>query len=205
VVGAGAVDPAALVGAGRAIRLALHVLGNVLPGITNLSTMGHPGRLSWCVAESPQSPWEPLAATGRSAVAAGSPGVTVVAAVGSLEVILGAEVPADLAVLAAACHAARSAGLAAGSLRRQVMVVLPPEVAARLAAEGYTRQALSQALWDGSAATSAAPDDPGPGRPLAGEGGRADDVLVAVAGGVGIKGTVVQTWGSGVAVSAPLA
>ena len=47
---------------GRAIRLALGNLLDVRPGDVDRSTLGHPGKISFCVAEDEEnSPWLPLA------------------------------------------------------------------------------------------------------------------------------------------------
>ncbi|MDA0998906.1 MAG: hypothetical protein O2807_00125 [bacterium] len=49
---------------GRAIRLMLLNLGAGIPGVVSMSTFGHPGRYTYCIAENEaQSPWEPLSAT----------------------------------------------------------------------------------------------------------------------------------------------
>jgi hypothetical protein len=193
---------------GRAVRLILHSLGNALPGVTNLSTQGHPGKISWCVAESAESPWTPLH-TDRGVGA--SRAVTAVAAVGSVEVILGqADPETDLDVLARAGAAVRAAGLAPGVARRQWLVLLPPETAQRFDALGWDRADLAGALVTRSAALLAQVAHPAVGPWAAGpigttsESAGPDDVLIVVSGGVGIKGTVVQTWGSGTAVTAPV-
>ena len=47
---------------GRAVRLCLINLLDVRPGGIDRSTLGHPGKFSFCVAEDEEgSPWEPLA------------------------------------------------------------------------------------------------------------------------------------------------
>ena len=47
---------------GRAVRLALGNLLDVRPGDVDRSTLGHPGKISYCVAEDEEdSPWLPLA------------------------------------------------------------------------------------------------------------------------------------------------
>jgi hypothetical protein len=47
---------------GRAIRLALYNLLDVRPGDVDRSTLGHPGKISYCIAEDEEnSPWLPLA------------------------------------------------------------------------------------------------------------------------------------------------
>src|SRR6266436_1344347 len=67
---------------GRAIRLALINLLGVIPGEIDRSTLGHPGKFTFCIAEDEEnSPWAPLAQErdipdGESAVtvlAAGAP------------------------------------------------------------------------------------------------------------------------------------
>jgi hypothetical protein len=49
---------------GRAVRLVLRNLLEVRPGELDRSTLGHPGKLSWCVAEDEEggTPWRSLAA-----------------------------------------------------------------------------------------------------------------------------------------------
>ena len=46
---------------GRAVKLILVNLGGAIPGETDKSTFGHPGKYAYCVAENEDaSPWEPL-------------------------------------------------------------------------------------------------------------------------------------------------
>lgn len=46
---------------GRALRLCCRNIGGGIPGQTDRSTMGHPGKYTYCVAENEaESPWEPL-------------------------------------------------------------------------------------------------------------------------------------------------
>jgi hypothetical protein len=193
---------------GRAVRLALYMLGNALPGVSNLSTQGHPGRISWCVAESPTSPRAPLHADRLPGV---DRAMTAVAAVGSVEAVLGQANPeVDLDVLARACAAVRAAGLQRGLSRRQVLILLPPEAAQRLDNAEWDRAKLSSDLMrradDLLAGRGASPtphDEPlGPLDSPHGAA-RPEDVQVVVSGGIGIKAAVIQTWGSGAAVSAP--
>ena len=67
---------------GRAIRLVLYNLLDVRPGAVDRSTLGHPGKLSYCIAEDEDnSPWSPLAeergmpkhASSVTVMAAGAP------------------------------------------------------------------------------------------------------------------------------------
>ncbi len=45
---------------GRALRLVLSNIGGGHPGTGDKSTLGQPAKYSFCVAESPDSPWDPL-------------------------------------------------------------------------------------------------------------------------------------------------
>jgi hypothetical protein len=46
---------------GRAARLVVHLTGGGAPGRLDRATLGHPGKLSFCIAEDEEgSPWEPL-------------------------------------------------------------------------------------------------------------------------------------------------
>jgi hypothetical protein len=46
---------------GRALRLVMINLGGGIPGVTDKSTFGHPGKYTYCVGENEEaSPWEPL-------------------------------------------------------------------------------------------------------------------------------------------------
>lgn len=65
--------------AGRAVNLIVQNIGGATLQLIDQSTMGQPGRYSYCIAEDPQSPWEPLHTT-RSEIAADESAVTVFAA-----------------------------------------------------------------------------------------------------------------------------
>ena len=46
---------------GRALRLIAVNLGGAAPGVVSMSTLGHPGRYTYCIGENEEeSPWEPL-------------------------------------------------------------------------------------------------------------------------------------------------
>ncbi len=159
---------------GRSVGLALRIFGNELPGVPNPSTLGHPAKPGWCVAErTDANPW---ATTETSTV-------SVAGASGSVEMVLdGDTAAADVTLLASTCEAVAHAGLRSGRARRPVVAVLPPETAHRLAGAGYDRAGLAAELrWQ--------PEGDGP------------DVVIVVTGGVGIKGAVIPTWGAGAIVT----
>lgn len=46
---------------GRALRLVVHLTGGATPSTLDRAALGHPGKLSFCIAENEEaSPWEPL-------------------------------------------------------------------------------------------------------------------------------------------------
>lgn len=170
---------------GRSVRLLLHLLGNWLPGVDNPSTVGNLAKIGWCVAESARSPWPPF--HHERLPEAGS-AVTAVATAGSLEVVLGqGSTDVDLDILSRASDAVREGGLTGERCRDQAVVVVSPETAQRLADAGVDRRSVADQILGRSAVPTAA-DRP--------------EILVVVSGGIGIKGAVVQTWGSGRAVTA---
>ncbi len=70
---------------GRALRLVVSLTGGGYPGRLDRATLGHPGKLSFCIAENEEaSPWEPLHV--ERGQAPGSSAVTLVAADAPLSV-----------------------------------------------------------------------------------------------------------------------
>jgi hypothetical protein len=72
---------------GRAVRLVLRNLLDARPGQLDRSTLGHPGKLSWCVAEDEEGghPWLPLAL--ERGVPEGVSAVTAFAASGPRQIM----------------------------------------------------------------------------------------------------------------------
>jgi hypothetical protein len=84
VLGGG--DTAALV-IGRAVRLVIRNLVELRPGELDRSTLGHPGKISFCIAEDEEgSPWVPLAQE-RGIPGDGTSAVTVMAASGPRQIM----------------------------------------------------------------------------------------------------------------------
>lgn len=130
--GAGTLGPGGVRNApvGRAVRLALQNIGCARPGEADMATLGHPGKISWLVAERlGASPWAPLEP---------AEAVTVFPGVGSVEVVL----PTTNADAVADRLAAVLSGLAAPS----ALVLIPPDAAVFLARQGWDAAALSAAL-----------------------------------------------------------
>lgn len=171
---------------GRAVRLLLQNVCGGLPGAIDKATFGHPGKFSYCIAESEgHNPWEP-AHSGRG-VAPDRSAVTVFS--GEAPIFARndwAEEPGP--ILATIADAMLPAHFTGGG----VVVVLGPLHAATMARAGMSKAAVRQALFE--RARRSLSDLRRAGR-LAGEPGAdddttyrtvvpsAEDIFLAVAGG----------------------
>jgi hypothetical protein len=126
---------------GRAIRLILLNVGGAWPGRYDMATQGSPAKFSYCVAEHvAASPWGALHAADAVTVYGGEPPHNVndhvsTTASGILTTI------ADTAV---------SLGSNVGWFlsQSQLLVVLGPEHAATIAADGFTREDVQRFLFE---------------------------------------------------------
>ena len=195
---------------GRALRLALRILGGATPGGMDAATMGQPAKLGLCFAEhEAASPWPPLH------VERGFPPeadvVTVAGVSGTVEVVHAESGPAHdiLATMARSTTIAGSLG-SGGLLGGAPLVVFSPEHARALADAGLTKDAARRALWElavlpldqlapsaaarlHAARRDAGADADAPVRIA----NRPEDILVLVAGGTGVKSTYMPGWGGG--------
>jgi hypothetical protein len=132
---------------GRALRLLMINIGGARPGEISMSTFGHPGRYTYCIAEHEEvSPWPPYHTThGLPATA-------------SAVTLFAGEAPHGISD-----HASRSARSLAGSLGwsmaglwnskhfplySHTMVVVGPEHARTFADDGWSREDLARALHE---------------------------------------------------------
>ncbi|MGH2597915.1 MAG: hypothetical protein ACRDJ9_00855, partial [Dehalococcoidia bacterium] len=196
---------------GRALRLLLRALGGAAPATMDRATMGQPAKLGLCFAENvAASPWPPLHTTLGFAVEESA--VTVVGVSGSVEVVHAEDGGPEefLTTLAGSMSIAGNAGsrglLGGGS----PLLVLSPEHAQALDRVGLDRGQVCQALWEGAVlpwerlAPSVASRlrrslEPAGVAPAEGlrVATRPEDILVAVAGGIGVKSTYLPSWGGG--------
>ena len=173
---------------GRAIRLCLINLLEVRPGGIDRSTLGHPGKFSFCIAEDEEgSPWEPLAAERGSPD--GASAVTVMAA-GAPRQLMNewtTEPEEILETFAAEIRAnMRQYSIWPGNYA----IVMPPQLREHFAAAGWSRADVresplragphparrmghgGQGPGGGCQGRARVPGAPGPGAPAAGGGGR---------------------------------
>lgn len=130
---------------GRAIRLILLNVGGGRPGELDKSTLGHPGKYSYCIAENEEaSPWAPYHVDKGY-----SPDDSTV-------FVIGAEAPHSVtnhvaddpegildSVASAMSTIAHNNAVSSGSCA----VVISPEHAATIAAKGWTRNDVRSYLW----------------------------------------------------------
>ena len=131
---------------GRAVRLCLINLFDVRPGGIDRSTLGHPGKFSFCVAEDEEgSPWESLA-TARG-VPEGASAVTVMAAGAPRQIMNEWTTDPDeiLETFAAEMRAnMRQYSIWPG----HYAVVVPRQLREHLAAEGFSRADVGRRLYE---------------------------------------------------------
>lgn len=131
---------------GRALQLILVNIGGGRPNTMDMSTLGNPGKFSYCIAENEEeSPWEPLHvergfAPEQSAVTlfAGEPPHGVSEHTARSATSLAKAIAAALATV----FTYRSCGV------REALVALCPEHAKTIRQDGWTKQDLRQFLFE---------------------------------------------------------
>jgi hypothetical protein len=132
---------------GRAVRLLVTLTGGAMPGAMDRATLGHMGKLGFCVAEDEEvSPWEPLHV--ERGFEAGQSVVTVIGSDAPLSISdHRSRTPEDLAyVLAWAAASAWSTNW--WPLEEPSVFVICPEHAQMFRAAGWTKQRLRQVMFD---------------------------------------------------------
>jgi hypothetical protein len=186
---------------GRAIRLVvLNALGGI-PGRLDRSTLGHPGKFTFCIAEDEEdSPWEPLAV--ERGVPPGASAVTVMAAESPHQVMN--EWTRDPKEILDTYAAAMRANMLTYSIwAGNYAVVVPPQHRQVMAAAGWSKRDVREYVFE--AARVARRDWRGVGKAaIASRGDEGaihtalrtpDDLLVIAAGGpAGGFGAVVPPW-----------
>ncbi len=197
---------------GRAVRLVLQNIGGAKPGETDMATLGQPAKYGFCFAENEaESPWEPLHVV-RGFRREDSV-VTVVGSGGIVEVLDSSSRRAEDA-LTTYVQSMLIAGTCGGGGTfggGEPLLIMPPEHANLFEAQGYTRARVQAAIYERAQLpldrlspdvaalvrrrreVAEAADIDAPLRVAAGP----DDVMIVVAGGVGIKAAYVPTWSGG--------
>lgn len=206
---------------GRAIRLILINIGGSIPGILDMASLGQPGKYTFCFGENEErSPWEPLHVERgfRREVST----VTMVGAAGTVEVVDTTSRTADgvLTTMANSMTIAGTIGSAGVLGGGEPLVILTPEHAELMASQGLSKMDVKRALYEKarlplSKLSPEMADRVVENRKRQGledlngdvrVAFRPEDIMVVVAGGVGVKSVYIPTWGGGTtAVSKPIA
>jgi hypothetical protein len=201
---------------GRAVSLCLRNIGGAAVGEVDMATLGQPAKYTCCFAENEaQSPWAPLHV--ERGFAAGDSVVTVAGISGIVEVIdsassKGEELAQTFAQSMLIAGTAAGSGMLGGG---EPLLIVPPEHAQTCERDGYSRQRLGSAIFERAfmpldrlspavrkhLAGRRAGDDPDPADDPLRVARKAEDVMIVVAGGVGVKAAYLPTWGGTRAVS----
>jgi hypothetical protein len=129
---------------GRAVRLILTNIGGATPGLYDKATLGQPAKYSFCIAENEEeNPWEPLhveRGLNRDADA-----VSVTGCSGVHSIIDEASKTAAGLIMTMALS--MMGGATSGVTSSEALLIICPEHAAMLSAEGYSKKNIRQELF----------------------------------------------------------
>jgi hypothetical protein len=206
---------------GRAVRLVLMNTCGAIPGLFDRTTLGHPGKYTYCIGENArESPWLPLHA--ERGFAAEANAVTVFACEGPRQVRNGlSQTPEGITTtIADAMSSLGTSMVTSGSVgdtttgtrQGEVAVVIAGEHMRTMARHGWTKADVRRYLATHARRTVADLKRGGglPGTPQPGDEqqyvpvvAQADDILVVAAGGdEGAMSAVIPSWGPKVASTA---
>lgn len=198
---------------GRALSLALRNLGQVKPDGLDMATLGQPAKYTCCLAENTSaSPWAGLHVD--RGFAENESVVTVAGISGSVEIVDAvSRIPEDLvqtfanSMLIAGTLGGGARGILGGG---EPLLIMPPEIADTFHRGGWTKAQTKQAIFEASCMPldrlSAAvrahlkglrahpPADTLADAPLR-IAREPADLMILVAGGVGVKAAYLPTWG----------
>jgi hypothetical protein len=187
---------------GRAVRLIMRNVCGSRPGTLDRGTLGHPGRLSYVIAENEAvSPWPPLHV--ERGFRAEQSAVTVLAAEAPHQFYNQLSNTAE-GILTTLCDDMRISGNVVG--QPQYLVILAGEHMRTIATDGWTKAQIRQYIFDRTRSSLAhlkqthrlagvvQPGDEARLRPLVES---PEDVLVVAAGGpAGAFSAYIPGWGS---------
>ena len=185
---------------GRAIRLILCNLLDARPGGIDRSTLGHPGKFSYCVAEDEaNSPWLPLAE--ERGVAEQTSAVTVMAA-GAPRQIMNEWTTAPEQILDTFVAEIQSNMRHYSIWPGNYAIIVPPQLRAHFAAAGWSKAEIRRYVHENATIRRAEWADCGKGAVVGDRGDQLysalpdpDHLLVIAAGGpAGGFGAVIPPW-----------
>ena len=133
---------------GRALRLTMRNIGGAIPGQTDKSTLAHPAKYTFCIAENEdRSPWEPLHIEhgyGPEDSTVTLFATTALHQISEMSVTSGAEV---LSTLCASLYHGGSFSHYIIGRNTPLLMVIGPEHAQEIAAEGYSKEDVKQEIF----------------------------------------------------------
>ncbi|MEM7542297.1 MAG: hypothetical protein AAF384_12045 [Pseudomonadota bacterium] len=185
---------------GRAVRLVLYNLLDVRPGEADRSTLGHPGKLSYCLAEDEENtPWKPLAE--ERGVPQYASAVTVMAA-GAPRQIMNEWTTEPAEILDTFIAEIKASMLHYSIWAGNYAIVLPPQLRAHFDAAGWSKADVRDYVFEHAKVHRHEWAACGKGAVVANKGDREyralvspDHLLVVAAGGpAGGFGAVIPPW-----------
>ena len=186
---------------GRAVRLIMRNTIGTIPGILDQSSLGHPGKYTYCIAENEEdSPWPPLHAS--RGFQAGSNAVTIMAALGVHQYSNGLSATPE-GVLTTACAQMR---ISAGTARQPCYaMVFAGEHQAIMKKAGYSREDVKRHVFEHTKVSIAelkranlkdGAVEPADEKTMMDLVETPDDILVIAAGGkAGVQSCYIPGWG----------
>ena len=207
---------------GRALRLVMTNIGGGIPGLTDRAVVGQPGKYTFCLAENERaSPWEPLHV--ERGFDRETTTVTAVPVGGCIEVMDAASSCAD-EVIQTFFNSINPVGGGGGGRDAlfvgNPVILLASEHAKMIAREGVSKAEMKRRIWEGSRIpldrfSTGNRNQLMTGRRARGEADleaplpvcrKAEDLLVVVTGGVGVKSVYATAWaGPAYAMTKPVA
>lgn len=185
---------------GRAIRLVLANVLDIRPGDIDRSTLGHPGKLSWCIAEDEEGTGWPSLATERL----GDPHVSAVTAMAAMapRQVMNEWTTEPTEILDTFVAEIKANMLHYSIWPGNYAVVIPPQLREHFDAAGWSKADIRTYVYERAVVRRADWADCGKGSVVGAKGDReyaaladSDDLLVVAAGGpAGGFGAVIPPW-----------
>ena len=188
---------------GRAIRLALGNLLDVRPGAVDRSTLGHPGKFSYCIAEDEEhTAWRPLA--GERGIPDQASAVTVMAA-GAPRQLMNEWTTEPAQILDTFVAEIRANMRHYSIWAGNYAIVVPPQLRAHFEVAGWSKADIRRYVYEKARMRRREWAECGKGSVVKDRGeqeyaalGAEDDLLVIAAGGpAGGFGAVIPPWFGG--------
>jgi hypothetical protein len=181
---------------GRAVSLIMRNVAGAKPSVSDMATMGQPGKYTFCFAEKAHPGFPSLPE--RRGFGVGESCVTVLGVSGTAEVLPisgGGSPEAVLQPIAAAMNSSIDvSSLTRKPERNEQVFLMPPEMANILSKAGWELSRLQDYLFNARKPYAYDSENDTDDRPLA---PTAEDIHPIITGGVGVKMTHLPLWAGG--------